>query len=155
IKMHKALKKIESEFPGAPESLVVEKLSVILGMNISESATALALYRFGVNSLDGIAGEDRSVADLLLDSEGSRDSNSIRLTRGDSNEILYLMLDRLPTREKEVLMLRYGLNGNIPHTLEEAGAVLDLSRERVRQLQVRGTKLLGEIFSELGPDQRP
>lgn len=41
----------------------------------------------------------------------------------------------LTGRERRVLELRYGLNGQEPHTLEEAGRVFDLSRERIRQIQ--------------------
>ncbi|MDH3584869.1 MAG: hypothetical protein OER86_11715, partial [Phycisphaerae bacterium] len=41
----------------------------------------------------------------------------------------------LTPKEREILKLRYGLNGNVAMTLEEAGRVFDLTRERVRQIQ--------------------
>jgi RNA polymerase primary sigma factor len=41
----------------------------------------------------------------------------------------------LPTREREILELRFGLGDNRPYTLEEIGHEFDISRERVRQLQ--------------------
>ena len=41
----------------------------------------------------------------------------------------------LTPRERRVLELRYGLNGQEPQTLEEAGRAFDLSRERIRQIQ--------------------
>jgi RNA polymerase primary sigma factor len=47
------------------------------------------------------------------------------------------MIDELPDREQRVLHLRYGLGGENPHTLEEVGTILHISRERVRQLQMR------------------
>lgn len=43
----------------------------------------------------------------------------------------------LPVREAEVLRLRFGLDGDEPHTLEEIGEVFDLSNERVRQVEAR------------------
>ena len=42
----------------------------------------------------------------------------------------------LPEREREVLMLRYGLGGTEPKTLEEIGRRLGLTRERVRQIEL-------------------
>ena len=47
------------------------------------------------------------------------------------------MLGQLPEREQRVISLRYGLSGDPPRTLEEVGRLLDISRERVRQLQLR------------------
>lgn len=47
------------------------------------------------------------------------------------------LIDVLPEREQKVINLRYGLAGESPHTLEEVGQILRISRERVRQLQLR------------------
>ena len=47
------------------------------------------------------------------------------------------MMSELPERERRVINLRYGLEGDAPRTLEEVGSMLKISRERVRQLQNR------------------
>jgi RNA polymerase primary sigma factor len=44
-------------------------------------------------------------------------------------------LATLPARERLVLQLRFGLEGHRPHTLEEIGRRLGMTRERVRQLE--------------------
>jgi RNA polymerase primary sigma factor len=44
-------------------------------------------------------------------------------------------LDSLPAREREVLELRYGLNGHDPLTLEEVGEAMGVTRERIRQIE--------------------
>jgi RNA polymerase primary sigma factor len=44
-------------------------------------------------------------------------------------------LDSLPAREREVLELRYGLNGHDPLTLEEVGQAMGVTRERIRQIE--------------------
>jgi RNA polymerase sigma factor (sigma-70 family) len=43
-------------------------------------------------------------------------------------------LHNLPLREGKILRLRYGFDGK-PHTLEEIGRKLNLSRERIRQIE--------------------
>lgn len=53
------------------------------------------------------------------------------LQRDELNRAFRILTDR----EGRVLELRYGLGGQEPHTLEEAGRAFDLSRERIRQIQ--------------------
>ena len=43
----------------------------------------------------------------------------------------------LDDREREIIMLRYGLDGASPHTLSDVGARFDLTRERIRQIEGR------------------
>ena len=45
------------------------------------------------------------------------------------------VLDSLPRREREVIELRYGLNGHRPLTLEEVGEAFGVTRERIRQIE--------------------
>lgn len=52
-------------------------------------------------------------------------------------ENLEKVLDTLPSREKEILKLRYGLEDNKPATLEEIGAIYGLTREGIRQIEVK------------------
>jgi RNA polymerase primary sigma factor len=51
-------------------------------------------------------------------------------------------LDQLNPRMRRVLSLRFGLDGEPPHTLEEVGAQLGITRERVRQLETRALREL-------------
>ena len=58
------------------------------------------------------------------------------------NEIVSVLGDVLSEREKEVIVLRYGLDSSKAHTLEEVGKIFDLSRERVRQIQTKAMRKL-------------
>lgn len=54
-----------------------------------------------------------------------------------------LMSDKLPDQTRRVLVLRYGLDGKTPKTMEEAGReVGNVTRERVRQIQYMGLRIL-------------
>lgn len=55
--------------------------------------------------------------------------------RNNFKEEIMRQLNKLPPRESKILVLYFGLNNNRPHTLEEIGGLLNLSRERVRQLK--------------------
>jgi len=52
------------------------------------------------------------------------------------------ILNSLSDREKRIIELRFGLYGIGPHTLEETGQALGITRERVRQLQKKAIKKL-------------
>ncbi len=50
-------------------------------------------------------------------------------------ELLKQVLNKLSSREKRIIELRFGLDGEGPYTLEETGKALGITRERVRQIQ--------------------
>ncbi|MGH7150551.1 MAG: sigma-70 family RNA polymerase sigma factor [Planctomycetota bacterium] len=56
----------------------------------------------------------------------------------------------LPSRERTILRLRYGLGGMRPRTLEELSEMFSVSRERVRQLQVRALERVRERAGRVG-----
>jgi RNA polymerase primary sigma factor len=51
-------------------------------------------------------------------------------------------VEDLPPREKEIIMLRYGLKDGVVHTLEEVGKIFGITRERVRQLEIKALERL-------------
>jgi RNA polymerase primary sigma factor len=57
-------------------------------------------------------------------------------------EALAKCLGALSTRERRVLELRYGLNGEQPRTLDEVGRTFQVTRERIRQIENQGLKKL-------------
>lgn len=59
------------------------------------------------------------------------------------------ILGRLTTRERDVVRLRFGLDDGRSRTLEEVGSELNVTRERVRQIELRAMKKLRHIGQEL------
>jgi RNA polymerase primary sigma factor len=88
-----------------------------------------------VTSLDRpIAEESGTTFQELV--AGDEDDVDEAVTINLAQEALHDALDDLPDREREVLKLRYGLNGERdPVSLEEIGRQLGLTRERVRQIE--------------------
>jgi RNA polymerase primary sigma factor len=68
---------------------------------------------------------------------GEESSPSDHVFRYLVREELERALNTLTPREKDVLILRYGLNEEDPHTLEETGRRLRITRERVRQIEAK------------------
>ncbi len=80
----------------------------------------------------GEEGESR-LADLIPASDSQ--NPLVEATKGALRDELMIALGELTEREKDVIMLRYGLDGDEPRTLEEVGRALEVTRERVRQIE--------------------
>ena len=88
-----------------------------------------------VTSLDRPVGEegDATLVDIMAGtSEAPEEEVHVSL----AEEVLHKAVAELPEREREVLRLRYGLDGDgDPKSLEEIGRRLGVTRERVRQIE--------------------
>jgi RNA polymerase primary sigma factor len=88
-----------------------------------------------VTSLDKPIGADNAgtMGDLIAQEQGRIEEEvEVSLTQ----KALHSAVEQLPEREKEVVKLRYGFNGDTdPKSLEEIGRRLGLTRERVRQIE--------------------
>jgi RNA polymerase primary sigma factor len=86
-----------------------------------------------VTSLDGPVGEDGAeLGDFVQDGTVSPEELAVEAV---GREVLEQVLNALPERERQVLILRFGLDSGTPRTLEEVGAVMGFSRERARQVE--------------------
>ncbi|GAB3927250.1 sigma-70 family RNA polymerase sigma factor [Mucilaginibacter myungsuensis] len=79
-----------------------------------------------------IQGEDNTLLDVLQNSDAATDNELINESLGQE---IRRSLSSLADREREILVLLYGLNGMAPHSLEEIGEKYELTRERVRQIK--------------------
>jgi len=58
------------------------------------------------------------------------------------------LLEVMPKRDADVLRMRYGINGKDPMTLQEIGDKINLSRERVRQIETEALRKLNVIMTK-------
>jgi RNA polymerase primary sigma factor len=94
-----------------------------------------------VTSLDRPVGEEGETAlgDLL---EGGAPPVDEEVEVSLSEQLLRRTIEELPEPERNVIRLRYGINGDDPQPLRETGRRLGLSAERVRQLESKALKRL-------------
>ena len=96
-----------------------------------------------VTSLDRPVGEegDATFGDLVAKEHAPPPEEEVRVTLG--REALHRAVAELPDREREVVKLRYGLNGDSdPASLDEIGRRLGITRERVRQIEAEALERL-------------
>jgi RNA polymerase primary sigma factor len=87
-----------------------------------------------VTSLDAPVGEDGAVLQDLLEDDAAAGPDELAVA-AVGREALEQALGALPDRERQVLVLRFGLDSGTPRTLAEVGSVLGFSRERARQVE--------------------
>jgi RNA polymerase primary sigma factor len=84
--------------------------------------------------------EDSHLGDFIEDGNAllPLDSATIEGLRESTQEIL----DGLTAREAKVLRMRFGIDMNTDHTLEEVGKQFDVTRERIRQIEAKALRKL-------------
>ncbi len=98
------------------------------------------------------SGSDQTLGEVVADEQG--DDPHETFASSESVTLLLAWVDMLPERQRQVIERRYGLRGGEPETLEAIAADLQLTRERVRQIQGEAlTRLQGIIRGrQLTPD---
>ena len=99
-------------------------------------------------SLDTPIGDGESVISDVLEDENAIAPEAVNSDRSRSAELAGAML-RLNPRQQRVLTERFGLQDGKPKTLEEVGAILGITRERVRQLETRALRELRAVAPSL------
>ena len=118
-----------------------EVLAKRLGMEV-EKVKAIQEMNQDPISLETPVGseEDSELGDFV---EDNKMLNPYELTnRVLLREQLDEVLDTLNNREKQVLRYRYGLDDGAPKTLEEVGKIFKVTRERIRQIEVKALRKL-------------
>jgi RNA polymerase primary sigma factor len=142
-KVKETYEKLKEELGREP---MEEEVAKRLNTSVRKVKNALSIVRLPI-SLDMPLGEGGEEDFTLLDVLSKKGTEDIEkeLIEKTIHEELKSMLDVLDKREKEIIKMRYGLNGEEPKTLEEVGEKLGISRERVRQIEQRALKKLKAV----------
>ena len=117
------------------EGVRIDDVAALLGRDVQEVAALLALAETP-KSLDAVVDhseDDRTLGDsmpdeLTIDATGVTQNHQVERLLGN-------WMDALSSREREILQGRFGLYDREPETLDVLSARLQLTRERVRQIQ--------------------
>ena len=93
-------------------------------------------------------GNDKALLDVIADETESGPEESLQ--DADMKLNIVRWLEGLNPKQREVLARRFGLLGYEPSTLEDVGAEIGLTRERVRQIQVEALRRLRDVLSKNG-----
>lgn len=93
-------------------------------------------------------GEDGEFRDIIPDEKTTSPDEIVQ----DEETLRHMvrLIDRLDERERTILNLRFGLNGERPRTLEEVSQTIGRTRERVRQIQNQALEKLRLLLEEDG-----
>jgi len=118
-----------------------EELSKVLGMPV-EKVRAIHKTSLEPVSLETPVGqeEDSQLGDFIEDSKvlAPSDAASHQMLREQVEQVL----NQLTERERRVLQLRFGLEDGHSRTLEEVGKEFGVTRERIRQIEVKALRKL-------------
>ncbi len=111
----------------------VEELAVELDMPLDKVHRLLDTAQ-AITSLDTPIGDDGAALQDFLEDSSAIGPDELAV-EAVGREALEQVLGALPDRERQVLILRFGLDSGTPRTLEEVGAIMGFSRERARQVE--------------------
>src|SRR5699024_2582706 len=140
-KVQKISKELQQELGRDP---LPKEIAEKLGNKTEAEVKDILSYLQNPVSLETPVGEDgeNSLGDMVEDRREATPEEAMN-TLVQKEEVSEL-LSKLTDRERQVIGLRYGLEDGKTHTLEEIGGMLNVTRERVRQIEARAMEKLRE-----------
>jgi len=136
-KIKKAQRKISQEKGRTPK---IEDIAKELDMTADQIREVLLRVPRSVSLEIKVGKEkDTELGDLLETESASPEET---LMRESLQKDLHYLLSELTSREREVIQMRFGFGGEKPFSLAEIGRCLELSRERVRQIEAKALQKL-------------
>ena len=137
-KINKAFSRLEQEFERPPSS---DELATALELTEEKVKDTMKISGRHV-SVDApfVDGEDNSLLDVMVNNDSPK--ADLELMRESLQREIERSLSKLNDREKDVVMLFFGIGKKHGLTLEEIGSKFDLTRERVRQIKEKAIRRL-------------
>jgi RNA polymerase primary sigma factor len=121
----------------------LEEIAEEANLTIQQAKEVKAAARASTSLDQPIGDQEDAVFGDFVAGDGPLPDEQVEVTL--RSEALKQALSALPWRERQVLILRYGLADSEPKTLEEIGKRLGLTRERVRQVEVESLRRLSKL----------
>jgi RNA polymerase primary sigma factor len=112
----------------------MEELAAQMGLPSERVEELLGLAQEWISLDDPVGDEGDTLLLEIIADEDSREPAEVAIDRG-LQEHVERSLKLLPTREREVLQMRFGLDGQREHTLAEIGKHFNLTRQRIKEIE--------------------
>ena len=117
-------------------------------------ALTYANYNKNITYLDAPKGDSEESTNIDFITDKKSISPVQYANQNDIKELLEKVIGKLNKREALVIRLRYGIDDGKSKTLEEVGQILGVTRERIRQIEVKSIKKLKIFCKELSIDPK-
>ena len=137
----KIIRRIQANYEASGKTATLEDIAAELNMEAAKVDELLTLSR-DVVSMDLPVGEeeDSTLGDFIPDKNTYNPEDST--LQNDLLESLEKAMTCLSAREKNIIIERFGLYGKKAETLEEIGIEMGVTRERVRQIEIKALRKL-------------
>ena len=128
----------------------IKELSEVLELTDKQIEDLLVLNS-GTISLELPLNDEKNattLSDLIEDPQANPEAGPIAdLVEGD---LVDTLLGKLKAREREVIKMRFGLEDGEEKTLREIGEKMEVTRERIRQLEIEAIARIKRLYDEAG-----
>jgi RNA polymerase primary sigma factor len=117
-----------------------EEVSKIMGLSVVRVNEILRAIQEPVSLETPILSEEKELKDVIIDEKAVSPFKT--LENNEASNRIEQVLSSLTEREEKIIRMRFGIGVNSEHTLEEVGKFFNLTRERIRQIEIKALKKL-------------
>jgi len=117
-----------------------EEVSKIMGLSVVRVNEILRAIQEPVSLETPILSEEKELKDVIIDEKSVSPFKT--LENSEAANRIEQVLSSLTEREEKIIRMRFGIGVGSEHTLEEVGKYFNLTRERIRQIEIKALKKL-------------
>jgi RNA polymerase primary sigma factor len=142
VKVHRAKLKFHREFDRDPDHAELARALKISEKSVRTLESAWLKHRESLPAFDSV-GEDGTMPSVLASDGPLADEV---LARVQDDDRLAAVVAGMPALLGKIILRRFGLDGGEPETLRQIGESMNLSRERIRQLEQKALRVLRQVI---------
>jgi RNA polymerase primary sigma factor len=117
-----------------------EEVAKLMGLSVVRVNEILRAIQEPVSLETPILSEEKELKDVIIDEKAASPFKT--LENSEASYRIEQVLSSLTEREEKIIRMRFGIGVNSEHTLEEVGKYFNLTRERIRQIEIKALKKL-------------
>jgi RNA polymerase primary sigma factor len=117
-----------------------EEVAQLMGLSVVRVNEILRASQEPVSLETPILSEEKELKDVIVDEKAASPFKT--LENSEASHRIEQVLSSLTEREEKIIRMRFGIGVGSEHTLEEVGKYFNLTRERIRQIEIKALKKL-------------